>query len=232
MAKRKVSSAAEEVVVQAEEVKVAPSVNIWEKYQQQIIYGLIGLAVVVGGWFAYKSLVVAPKQKEAVAAMWQAQMQFERDSFKLALENPGGGYDGFLALADKFSGTPAANSMNYYIGICYLQTGDFDNAIQYLEDFSPEGSLLPTMKYGALGDCYSEKKDFDKAASLYEKASEAGKNEMLSAHYLKKLGMLYEYNGKTEDARKAYEKLKKEYPLSPDGRDIDKYIYRVGGTSE
>lgn len=230
MAKRKASSA-EEAAVQVEEV-AAPAFNVsnlWEHYQHYILYALIGVAVLVGGWFAYKNFVVAPKQKEAVAAMWQAQMQFERDSFKLALENPGGGYDGFVTLADKFSGTPAGNTANYYAGICYLQTGDIDNAIKYLEDFSPEGTMLPITANGALGDCYSEKKDFDKALSYYKKAADAGDNEVLTPYYLKKMGMLYEYTGKAEDARAAYEKVRKNYPNSPDGREIEKYLYRVGG---
>lgn len=228
MAKRKVSSATEEITVQ--EVSAAPAQPIWEKYPNLLLYvvGAIGLAV--GGWWLYKSMIVAPKQKEAVAAMWHAQQQFERDSFRLALENPGGGFDGFLALADKFSGTPAGNSANYYAGICYLQTGDFDNAIAYLEKFDGEGDLLPAMKYGALGDAWSEKGDYAKALGYYEKAADATKNSLLAGYYLKKLGMLNEYQGNKEAALKAYERLHRDFPnpSSQDWREVEKYIYRAG----
>ena len=230
MAKRKVSSAAEEVEVQIEDVK-APVANFWEHNHNLIMYGLGAIAVAVGLWFAYTNFYVAPKQKEAVGAMWQAQAKFEQDSFKLALENPGGGYDGFVTLADKFSGTAAGNTANYYAGISYLQLGDFDNAIKYLEDFSPEGDLLPITKYGALGDCYAEKKDMAKAVDFYNKAVKAGDNEVLTAYYLKKLGMANEYNQNIEAAKEAYMRIKKDFPLSQEARDIEKYIYRAGGTN-
>ena len=228
MAKRK-SQAAEEITVQ--EVNAAPARPFWEQNPKLILYALGAIVVALGGWWLYKTLVVAPKQKEAVAAMWHAQQQFERDSFQLALNNPGGGFDGFVALADKFSGTPAGNTANYYAGVCYLHLGDFDNAIKYLDDFSPEGDLMPAMKYGTLGDCYSEKGDFNKALDYYEKAADATKNDLIAGYYLKKLGLLNEIQGNKEAALKAFERLRRDFPnpASPDWRDVEKYIYRAGG---
>ena len=228
MAKRKVAPTAETIEVQEVQQVSAP---FWEKYQKELLYALGAVAVLLVGWWLYKSMIVAPKQQEAVASMWQAQSMFEQDSFRLALDGPGGGFDGFVALADKYSGTPAGNTANYYAGIAYLQLGEFDNAIQYLEKYDAEGTLLPAMKYGALGDAYSEKKDFAKALDLYEEASEATDNDVLSSMYLKKLGMLYEYQGNKEEAVKAYERLRRDYPnqQSQDWREIEKYIYRAGG---
>ena len=98
-------------------------------YQKQIIYALGGVLALLIGWWGYQTLVVEPKQKEAVDSMWQAQMMFDRDSFKLALDNPGGGADGFLAIIDKYSGTKAGNAANYYAAVCYLQTGLLRNLV-------------------------------------------------------------------------------------------------------
>jgi tetratricopeptide (TPR) repeat protein len=228
MAKRKV---AETTVVEAQEVQ-STGIPFLEKNQNLLLYVLGGIAVAVAAWFGYRNLIVEPNQKEAVTSMWQAQAQFERDSFKLALENPGGGFDGFLTIIDKYGGTPAGNMAKYYAAICYMQTGDFDNAISKMESFSAKGDILPALKQGVLGDLYSEKKEFDKAANHYDNAVDAGKNDVLSAYYLKKLGMLYDYQGKSAEALKAYERLKKDFPNpnSQDWRDIDKYIYRAGGT--
>lgn len=228
MAKRKVSQEVEEITVQ--EVNAGSAQSILERFPNLLMYVVGAIVLAIGGWWLYKSMIVAPKQKEAVAAMWHAQQQFERDSFRLALENPGGGFDGFLTLADKFSGTPAGNSANYYAGVCYLQMGDFDNAISYLEKFDGEGDLLPAMKYGMLGDAYSEKGDYDKALSYYEKAADATKNDLLAGYYLKKLGMLNDYQGNKEAAVKAYQRLHRDFPnqASQDWRDVEKYIYRAG----
>ena len=230
MAKRKVAQE-EAVVTQPVQETSAP---FWVTYQKQIIYAAGAVIVLFIGWWGYKVLVVEPKQKEAIDSMWQAQMQFDRDSFKLALDNPGGGADGFLAIIDKYSGTKAGNAANYYAAVCYLQSSDFDNAIKYMEDYDADGDLFPIMKYGVLGDCYSEKQDYAKALSLYEKAVDAGNNDVLASVYLKKLGMLNEKQGNKEASVKAFERLRRDFPnpSSADWRDVEKYIYKNGGSSK
>lgn len=233
MAKRKSSTSAADTTVEVQEVQ-ASARPFWETNQHVILYILGGIALVILGWWGYKALIVEPQQKEAIGSIWQAQAQFERDSFQLALENPGGGYDGFLSIIDKYSGTAAGNSAKYYAGLCYLHMSDFDNAIKYMEDFSPAGDLLPAMKFGVLGDCYSEKKDYEKALDFYKKAVDAGDNELLAAYYLKKYGMLNEFQGHADVAKEAYERLRRDYPNpnSPDWRDIEKYIYRAGAAKQ
>jgi tetratricopeptide (TPR) repeat protein len=225
MATRKKSvKKADETLVDIVEVKEQAE-DFFEQYRTIILAGATLLVVVVGGWFAYTNLYKEPRQKEAVEQMFQAQQQFERDSFQLALTNPGGG-KGFLDIAEGYKGTPAANLALYYAGISYLNLGQFDAAIDYLKDFSPAGEVLPAMKFGALGDAHSEKGDFSAAMSYYKKAA-AEKNELITPYYLKKIGMLHERNGDLQAAKKAYQQIKSDYPKSPDGRDIDKFIIRV-----
>jgi tetratricopeptide (TPR) repeat protein len=226
MAKRKASQEVEAVEVQ----EVAPAaVPFWEKNPKILLYAAGAAVALLAGWLLYKELIAKPQQKEAIASMWQAEQMFTRDSFQLALDSPGAGFDGFATLAEKYSGTPAGNSAKYYAAVCCLQTGDFDKAIGYMEDYDPAGNVLPIMKYGVLGDCYSEKQDFSTALSYYEKATNAAENAILTAHYLKKLGMLHEKQGNTEAALKAYSRLYRDYPdpNSADWRDVEKYIYRL-----
>jgi tetratricopeptide (TPR) repeat protein len=227
MAKRKERNPVEEAPLEVQEVTGKRSFNI-EDYQQYIVYALAGVALIIAGWWMYQNFVVKPKNKEAMSAMWQAQVQFERDSFQMALENPGGGYDGFLGIIDNYSGTKAANLAKYYAGVCYMQMGQFDQAIEYMEGFKPGDDLLPIMKNGIMGDCYSEQGDYDAAVKYYKKAVDAGNNELLQAMYLKKLGLLYDFQGNKEEAVAAFERYKKEFadPSSNDWREIDKYIYR------
>ncbi len=195
---------------------------------RNLIFGILVAAVVVfGGFFAYNNFVAKPKADEAAAEMLQAQIQFERDSFALALTNPGGGKSGFLDIIDAYGSTPSGNLSNYYAGICYLNLGQYEAAIDYLKDYSPSGEITPVMKNGAIADAYSELGDFDQAMSYYKRAVSAGENEVITAYYLKKLGLLHERNGNFAEAKEAFQRIKSEFPTSPFGIDIDKYIARV-----
>ncbi|MBL7826323.1 MAG: tetratricopeptide repeat protein [Saprospiraceae bacterium] len=228
MAKRK-SESAETVEIQEVTATRTPTVPFWEKNPKIVMYVLGGIAVLIGGWMLYKNLVVGPKNQEALSAMWQAEQQFGRDSFLMALDNPGGGYDGFVTLADKYSGTPAGNLCNYYAAICNLQTGNFDGAIEYMNKYDASGETLPALKYGVLGDAYAEKQDYSKALDYYGKAADATEVDVLAIYYLKKLGMLNEHQGNKEAALKAYERIQRDFPNPQiaDWRDVEKYIYRA-----
>jgi tetratricopeptide (TPR) repeat protein len=204
--------------------------QIGDNNRKPITYAVIALAVLALAYFFYKTYYVGDRQNEAQGKMFQAEAMFKQDSFALALNTPGGGYPGFVKLAKDYSGLPSGNLANYYAGACYMQMGDFANAIKYFEDFDESGNIFSVMKYGSLADCYAEKGDEKKALSLYEKAAGAGKNESLQSENLFRAGLLAEKLGDKAKAQGHFSRLRKEFPLTPRGREIDKYIIRVGGT--
>lgn len=206
------------------------SINeVFEDNKQTITYALLGLLAVIVIFLVYRQMVSEPKEKEAMAAMAQAQLQFERDSFALALTTPAPGAMGFADIADEYSGTKAGNLALYYAGVSYLQLGNYDLAVDYLEDFSPAGDVTPAMTEGMLGDAYAEKGDLDKAMSQYRSAVSKSDHPFTAAYYLMKVGMLSERNGDAAAAREAYQTIKDEYPNSPYANNIDKFLLRVAG---
>jgi len=188
-----------------------------------------GLLVLIAGFVALKFLYLEPRQKEAAEQMSQAQIQFERDSFAVALVKPGGGYSGFIEIADKYSGTRAGNLAKYYAGISYLNLGKYEAAISYLKEFKAKGEVLPITTNGAIADAYAELKQYDKAENYYQKAVSGKGNESVTPIYLKKLALFYEFRQKPEKALKAYQRIKSEFPNSSEATDVDKYIIRLGG---
>lgn len=226
MARRKNTRQQEEEVLVAEEIQQQTG-DFMERNQNLLFYVLIGLVALAALYFAYKYLYLGPKQTEAMEQMYKAQEQFDRDSFRLALKNPGAGFPGFLDIIDDYSGTKAANTASYYAGISYLNLGQFEAAIEYLDDFSASGDVLPITKAGAIGDAYAELNDMSNAMSYYKKAANAGDNEILTTYYLKKVAMLHEKNGDKSSANAAYMKIRDNYPNSPEAGDIEKYILRT-----
>ena len=222
MAKRRKQKAKDETIVDIVEAKESAQ-DYFERNKVLVLSAIAAIVVVVGGLLFYQTMIKAPNEKMAKEAMYRAEEQFARDSFALALENPGAGFGGFLDIIDEYPGTSAANISKYYAGVSYLNLGRFDAAIEYLEDFSPAGAITPVMKKGILGDAYAETGNLDKALSLYKSAADSD-NEFLTPYYLKKYGMLAEKQGDTAAAQKAYNRIKDEYPASQEALDIEKYI--------
>ncbi|WP_431217505.1 tetratricopeptide repeat protein [Puia sp. P3] len=202
----------------------------WEKYGKQVTYALIGIIVVVGGFFAYRSLISEPKEKQASEAMFRAEEYYRMDSAGLAL-NGDQVNAGFLKIISRYGGTKAGKLANFYAGDCYLRLGDFNNAVKYLKDFSTPVKQLQERTYGLLGDAYSELNKKEEAVEQYKKAGTYfEKDELFSPEYLFRAGYLYESMGKTQDAIAMYKVIKDKYPNTQRGAEIDKYLARLGVT--
>ena len=194
-----------------------------EKNQMIIMIVVAAIIVIVLGFFGFKRFYIAPREKDAQSQMFMAEKYFEQDSLKKAL-NGDGQYLGFLAIIDEYGITESANLSHYYAGICYLKMGQFEEAIKHLDKFSAGDQLVAPMAKGALGDAYMELKQVEKAAGLYEKAGNMRKNEFTSPLFLMKAAWAYEELSNYEKALTLYQQIKKDYPRSNEGREIDKYI--------
>jgi len=177
-------------------------------------------------YFFYSNVYIGGQEEEAQVELYKAQQYFERDSFRLAL-NGDGNFSGFLSIADNFSGgTKAANLANYYAGISYLNIGEFENSIQYLEKFNIDDQLVSVMAKGAMGDAYMELGQEDQGINYYKQAGTMNGNELTSPMFLLKAGLAMERKGDFAGAKEMFEKIK-DYPTSTQAAEADKYIARV-----
>lgn len=197
-----------------------------EKNQKMIINVIIVLIVIVGAYFGYNRFISEPKATEAANQIFGAQNYFEKDSFNLAL-NGDGNILGFLEIVDKYGSTPSGNLANYYAGLSYLYTGDYENAIKYLKKFSSDDLLMANMATANIGDAYMQLGEYQKAADQYKKAAAKKANDFSTPVFLMKNGMALEKAGDYSGAVKCYEQIEREFPASPEARDIEKYIERA-----
>lgn len=187
------------------------------------------LFIVVGGYFAVTKFYLEPRTSEASSQMFMAEKYFDEDSLSLAL-NGDGNYLGFAKIMDEYKWTPAANLAHYYAGIIMLKQGKFQDALNYLQGFDGQDKMVTNMAYGAMGDAYSELNQMDKAVDYYKKAAYHFENDLTTPFFLKKAALLLELQQKPKDAQQLYEEIKSKYPTSSEGRDIDKYLARVGAS--
>lgn len=197
-----------------------------EKNQKVITYIVIAIFIIIGGFFGYKKLYLAPLNELAYGQMFVAEQYYEKDSFNLALNGDGNNW-GFIKIIDEYGVTKAANLAHYYAGISYLRLGKFQKAIDQLEKFEAEDKLVSPIALGATGDAYSELGNKEKAVKYYLKAAKKNENEFTSPLYLMKAGGLSESMGDFKQAMGIYQEIKEKYPMSFEGRDIEKYIARA-----
>lgn len=198
----------------------------FENNSKTLIIALIAIIVVTLGVIGYLKYIKAPRELKAQDEMFMAQRYFQMDSLNLALNGDGNFY-GFLDIIDNYGSTKAGNVAHYYAGICYLNLGDFESAIAQLKKFSGKDEIVTAMAIGAMGDAYMEIGDQQKAANQYNKAAKVRTNDFTTPIFMLKAAQTYEMMGDYKNALQGYELLKKEYPLSQESRDIDKYIGRV-----
>ena len=194
---------------------------------QKSLVVIVGVIIaIIAIYLSFTNFYLEPLEQEAHADMYMAEMYFEKDSFNLAL-NGDGQFLGFLDVADEYSLTNAGNLANYYAGLCYLHTAQYEDAIEYLSDFSSDDIILSTLALGCIGDAYLELEENRKALKYYEKAAENNDNEFTTPRYLMKQANVLEMDEEFEDALKIYNQIKEDYSKSQIAQDIDKYIVRA-----
>jgi len=206
-----------------------------EKNQRIIFTGLIAVAVVVLGYLAYNKYIVEPNEIEAADELAYPKKYFEQaqntsiavDSlFNLSLNGADGKY-GLVDIAENYSNTKAGNLAKYMSGIAYLKTGDYENAIKYLSDFSSDDEMLGALALGNIGDAFAEINQPNDALRYYMDAAKFKDNNFTTPLYLFKAGEIAMELGEYSKAEDAFIKIRDEYSKSDEATNINIYIQRA-----
>ena len=188
----------------------------------------IGTAIVamVIIYVIYQKLYLGPREAKASSQMFVAQDFWEKKDWDKAIKGDAG-YPGFEKIVADYSNTKAANLAYFYLGVAYLNKGEYRKAIEDFTEYRGVDSMVAAEAYGNTAEAYVELKDFDKAVTYFKKAVDKSKNSLLSPLYLKKLGLVYEEQKDNKSADDTYKSIKNDYPQSAAAQNIDEYIARV-----
>lgn len=208
----------------------------WVEKNQKIIFtGLIAVAVVILGYLAYNSYILEPNELEAADELAFPKKYFEQaqnttvavDSlYNLSLNGADGKY-GLIDIVDNYGNTKAGNLAKYMSGIAYLKTGDYQNAIQYLSDFSSDDEILGALALGNIGDAFTEIEQYEDALQYYVDAANYKDNDFTSPLYLFKAGNIAMELKEFDKAEDYFTKIKDNYSKSEEAKNINIYIQRA-----
>jgi tetratricopeptide (TPR) repeat protein len=234
-----VNDTIEYTVEEANDKAIDPSLEgiqlFYEKNKKMITYVGGGLVVLIAAVLYYKMMYLPEKENEASNEIFWAQNYFEVDSFNIALKggvtvmSPDGQKQimGFEQIADEYSMTKSGSLANYCAGICYLRTGKFEQAIEFLQKYSGDDEMIAPIAVGAIGDANMELNKVDEAIKFYLKAAEKSNNNFTTPFYLKKAGFAYEQKSNFSEALALYVRIQKEYGKSNEGKEIERDIAKV-----
>lgn len=208
---------------------------VFMKHKKSIAIVIVLVILVIGGFLCYDTYVSGPREQEASTVLAKGQEYFANQQYEIALKGDSTGYKGFLSIASDYGSTDAGNLANLYAGLCYANLDKWNDAVKYLEEYSPANDeMVSPAATAALGNAYAHVKQLDKAVECLKKAASMadGKaadktNNSISPSFLLQAGEILESQGKKDEALKIYQDIKKKYVNSPIYGEIDKYIERV-----
>ena len=196
--------------------------------QKSLAFIIGAIVVLILLYIGYQRFYLAPRAETAADQLYKAETYATIDSLQQRAIEGDGSYPGFKEIAAEYENTRSANVANAYLGGLYLRQGQYQEAIDALENYSNTGSaILDPLVIGMLGDAYSELKDYKQAASYYKKAAEKNQNMFTSPLLLKKLGLVYEAQNDFEQAIAAYKQIQADYPESHEASIVESYIARA-----
>lgn len=209
----------------------------WVAKNQKYIFIIIGLAAaIILGYLAYERFVQEPREQDAANEMFQAQSYFDNalassgaqsDSlFNMALTGGEGKY-GFLDIIDNYGSTNAANLANYYAGFAYLHTNRYQEAIEYLEDFSSDDEILAPLAKAGIGDAFMQLNQPEEALSYYDEAASMRSNNFSTPKALLKAAITAIQLGRGEQAAEYLQRIEDEFSTTPEAEQVPAYLGRA-----
>lgn len=212
----------------------AGKTEAWVAKNQKYIFIIIGVAALaILGYLAYQEFIQEPKEAEAANEMFMAQQYFDNalqasgaqsDSlYNLALTGGQGKY-GFEDIIENYGSTKAGNLALYYAGMAYLNTNQYQQAIEALDDFSSDDQILAPLAKGAIGDAFLQLDQPKEALGYYEDAAQMRDNNFTTPKFLMKAAVTAIKLGDGATAEKYLSRIENEYPDSVEANRVKVYL--------
>lgn len=178
----------------------------FDNYGNKVLKALVGITLVAVAIFVVVGIMnnSAEKKENAAQAALTVALTTEAE------------VEAYVAIANDYAGTKAANTAVYMAGAEYLEAGDLENAKAYLAKYEnaegAAGEIINALVYTLRGDIAVEENDLQSAAELFTKALEASDDMYTAETATRKVALVYGAMGDAQKASEAYKALVAKYP--------------------
>lgn len=193
-----------------------------EKNQKLIVWACAAITAVVAVILIYIFAIRKPGIESANSAIGQADLELIMGSDSTALAQ-------YQAVADEY-GYEAGNRAALNAAIILYKQGKYQEALNYLGQYSSSENVIGATAKALEGDCYVNLDQLDQAISCFEKAVKiSDENPSLTPYFLMKEANVY--NAQKNHAKEAevYETIIENYAEFGPRMNIDfqKYLERA-----
>lgn len=173
---------------------------------RKLITGItVGVTVIVVAVLVYVFMIRRPAIEKANVAIGAADRELlinGNDSVALSIyqQVATDGYD-------------AGNRANLQAAILLYNDGKYEEALEYVSDYSAKDDVIGAAAYSLKGDCLVNLDRLDDAVSAFKKAiSQSADNAYYTPFFMMKLARVYRAQEKYADEAAQYEKIMNDYP--------------------
>lgn len=185
-----------------------------------ITYAVVAIAVLVLGYFAYRTFIWSPANEKSKDAYWIGLNYAAKDSTDAAI-------DELTRVTKQFDGKQGGELAQFVLARQLMAKGQFKKAYEALDGVKLKDTYLSVYKIGLQGDCKSEMKQYKEAKELYLRAAKKNENDKTSPEFLFKAALVAEKLNQNGEASDLYKEIKDNYPMYANQKAIDKYIARA-----
>ncbi len=189
-------------------------------------FGLVFLALVLGGWFYVNN--ARNNNEKAMNDLAKVFEYYDNGQYQVAINGlPEKNIPGLQTIADNYGSTKTGNLAKFYLANSYFNLQNFDKALELFESVSTSVDLVSISAIAGEASCYEAKGDFAQAAKYYEKAGKKSSTDPNAADNLVYAARNYVKTGDKTRAIELYKMVKEEYAQSAAARDAERFLLEM-----
>lgn len=182
--------------------------------KKKVFIGVGAVVLIVAAVFFYLNNKKV-KNEEAELKLSAVISLYDQEKYQEAVNgDPATGVTGLRQIVDDYGSTTSGETAKLYLGNCYFNLKDYDNALKAFDGYSGDRAIIKASCISGVGAVWEAKGDMKKAAEYFEKSAKVSKDVVTNEENLFYAIRAFSTAGDKDNAKRVFDMLKEDYPKS------------------